>query len=54
MTNKTINLLYKIYKNKYQNTYLNNIEIKNYFKKRKEKCSYFKKKKYFVLTIKKN
>jgi len=45
MTNKTINLLKKIYKNKYQNTSFNNFEIKKYFKKRKEKYFFFLKKK---------
>jgi len=55
MTNKTINLLKKIYKNKYQNIYFNNFEIKKYFKKRKEKYSFFlKKKKFFQINDKKN
>lgn len=52
MTNKTINLLNKIYKNKYQNSYFNNIEIKNYFKKRKEKYFHFLKKKLFYTNNK--
>jgi hypothetical protein len=36
MGKKKINLLSKIYKNKYQNTYLNTSQIKNYFKIREE------------------
>jgi len=42
---KKISLLSKIYKNKYQNTYLRTNEVKSYFKIRKEIYSKFLKKK---------
>ncbi len=45
MYKKKISLLSKIYKNKYQNTYLRTNEVKNYFKIRKEIYSKFLKKK---------
>ena len=45
MYKKKISLLNKIYKNKYQNTYLNINEVKSYFKIRKEIYSKFLKKK---------
>ena len=44
MYKKKISLLNKIYKKKYQNTYLNTDEVKSYFKIRKEIYSKFLKK----------